>query len=602
LLLTSIGLLGLVAGVVWLLAMPTQQITGAGDGAAGGELVVNEIDYDQPSTDTAEFLEIRNVTGSTIDLDPYEVQLINGTGGGASSYTPGPINLPSFNLAPGGYYVICGTGGTVPNCNLAVASFTIQNGVPDAVAITLGGPSIIIDTVSYGGNTGSPYTEGTGTTAVDNGTTANIGLSRFPDGIDTNNNDADLSLRCITPGQPNSSTTTSCPAAATNTPTATTAASDTPTPTASSTDTPTGTPSDTPSATPTDTPTPTATATSTPSATSTGTPTATSTASSTSSATPTSTASATPSSTATVTLSPTSTPVVPFDVSITDPFGCTGAGDTLDVEASFTNTYAYLIPDVLFQASLPVGLTGVVGSCTVSDGTSANCTVTANGVSWTGDWPGAPSAPANTITINYQVTVAAGLAPGTALCIDSTLDYDDEPPEILRFDAEGPQGDAPVSISITACGQVTCPLDPTAVRLAYFKAIAAGDEIRVVWQTESELDVLGFNILRSPSPDGPFTPVNPTLIPATGGANRGAAYILRDRPGSADGGTSGTFYYRLEDVSGGGKRTAHGPATVQLGPDSRGRVLYLPALSARHAGRPALLQRVSGQGSHRLPQ
>lgn len=275
--------------------------------------------------------------------------------------------------------------------------------------------------------------------------------------------------------------------------------------------------------------------------------------------------------------------MVPFDVSITDPFGCTGAGDTLDVEASFTNNGAAAIAGVTFQASLPAQITGVAGSCTVSDGTNANCTVTANSVTWTGIWPGAPSAPANTITINYQVTVAAGLPPGTTLCIDSTV----------SFNSGGPQ-----TVTITTCGQVTCPLDPTAVRLAYFKAIPAGDEVRLVWQTESEVDVIGFEVLRSPSPGGPFVPVNPTLLPATGSADRGAPYILRDRPGT---GTNGTFYYRLEDVSGGGKRSMQAQVMARLGPDARGKVLYLPALSARHVGQPALL-RSFNQRTRRLPQ
>lgn len=47
-------------------------------------------------------------------------------------------------------------------CDLDVApdSNLIQNGDPDAVAISLGGT--IVDTVSYRGNTGAPYTEGSG--------------------------------------------------------------------------------------------------------------------------------------------------------------------------------------------------------------------------------------------------------------------------------------------------------------------------------------------------------------------------------------------------------------------------------------------------------
>lgn len=48
------------------------------------ELVVNEIDYDQPSTDTAEFLEIRNNSAAPVDLDPVVVELVNGNLGGAA--------------------------------------------------------------------------------------------------------------------------------------------------------------------------------------------------------------------------------------------------------------------------------------------------------------------------------------------------------------------------------------------------------------------------------------------------------------------------------------------------------------------------------------
>lgn len=50
--------------------------------AVSATLVINEIDYDQANTDTAEFLELKNV--GPIDLDPYTVELVNGTGGGAA--------------------------------------------------------------------------------------------------------------------------------------------------------------------------------------------------------------------------------------------------------------------------------------------------------------------------------------------------------------------------------------------------------------------------------------------------------------------------------------------------------------------------------------
>lgn len=542
-LLAGFVLLGFLAGgLAWLSPASAGQVAGAGDAlTASTTLVVNEIDYDQPSTDTAEFIEIKNVSAGAIDLDPYAVHLINGNAGGATQYAPSPIDLPSFSLAAGAYYVICGTGGTVPNCDLAVASFTIQNGDPDAVAVVLSGA--VVDTISYGGNTGAPYTEGSGSTT--DTTTANLGLSRFPDGTDSDDNSADVSRRCISPGQANVSGTSSCPAGATNTPTASPTASATPAATDTATATPS--PSNTPTATATDTPTATDTSTATPSS------------------TPSTTPSATTTPTATTTPSPTATVATPFEVTLSDPFGCTGPGDTLDVEAVFTNHGAVAIASVTFQANLPPELAGVPGSCTVSDGTDASCSVTATSVTWTGSWPGAPSAPANTITLGYQVTVAGAPPPGTVLCVDSSL----------SFDSGGPR-----RLEVNACGAVTCPLDPTAVHLAYFRARFDGTSVRLAWQTESEIDVLGFEVLRSSSPEGPFRPIHARPLPAIGAANRGASYHLLDRPGQ------GTFHYRLDALSGDGKRQQHGTAVLRVGPGSGPNLLYLPLASAGRAGAP----------------
>jgi predicted extracellular nuclease len=170
-------------------------------GSGSDTLVINEVDYDQPGTDTAEFVEIKNVSGSAIDLDPYTVELVNGTGGGASVYQA--IDLPGVSLAAGGYFVVCANAATVADCDLDVApdSNLIQNGTPDAVAIRLG--STLVDTVSYEGNTGAPYTEGSGVGVEDDGS-AGQGISRCPDGLDTDQNNGDfLNSRAITPGEAN---------------------------------------------------------------------------------------------------------------------------------------------------------------------------------------------------------------------------------------------------------------------------------------------------------------------------------------------------------------------------------------------------------------
>jgi hypothetical protein len=172
-------------------------------------LVINEIDYDQPSTDGAEFVEILNGGSATVNLDPYALQLVNGTGGGALVYQT--IDLPAVDLAAGDYYVVCANAATVPNCDLDVTPDTnlIQNGSPDAVALVQG--AVILDTVSYEGDTGAPYTEGSGAGLEDGSAVAFAGISRLPDGTDTGVNNVDLSQRCITPGGTNSSATSGCP-------------------------------------------------------------------------------------------------------------------------------------------------------------------------------------------------------------------------------------------------------------------------------------------------------------------------------------------------------------------------------------------------------
>jgi len=180
-------------------------VFGAGSaGAVSTSLVINEVDYDQPSTDTAEFLELKNASASAINLDSYTVELVNGTGGGAAIYDS--IDLPAVSLAAGDYFVVCANAATVPNCDLDDEPDTnfIQNGSPDAIGLRESGT--LIDALSYEGDSGAPYTEGTGAGLNDDAVSATEGLSRCPDGTDTDQNNADFLLRTDTPGA-----ATSCP-------------------------------------------------------------------------------------------------------------------------------------------------------------------------------------------------------------------------------------------------------------------------------------------------------------------------------------------------------------------------------------------------------
>jgi uncharacterized protein len=179
-----------------LIAAAAFLVLAAPASAQSTSLVVNEVDYDQPSTDTAEFLEIKNVAPSAINLDPYAVRLVNGNGN--APYLT--FDLPSVALPPGGYYVVCGDVAAVTNCNLDIgnAADLIQNGAPDAVAIVQG--ETVIDAVSYEGLV-LGYSEGT--TAPTDTAVGAESISRVPDGCDTNDNGVDFLRVASTPGAAN---------------------------------------------------------------------------------------------------------------------------------------------------------------------------------------------------------------------------------------------------------------------------------------------------------------------------------------------------------------------------------------------------------------
>jgi predicted extracellular nuclease len=174
--------------------------------AASAAVVINEVDYDQPGTDTAEFIELYNNGPAAVNLGTYTVELMNGNNG----VLYGTVVLPAATLPAGGYFVI-GFGSANPWHADFVANNldnSIQNGSPDAIGLRDGG--VLVDAVSYEGDTVAPYTEGTGFTGADDNVTANLGISRYPDGQDTNDNNTDWSLRCITPGGPNAASTGGC--------------------------------------------------------------------------------------------------------------------------------------------------------------------------------------------------------------------------------------------------------------------------------------------------------------------------------------------------------------------------------------------------------
>jgi hypothetical protein len=175
-------------------------------------LVINEIDYDNTGTDTAEFVEIFNPSTNTLSLANLALVFVNG----ANNTEYRRVNL-SGNLPAQGYLVVANPGVTVaPGAtviNFASASDNIQNGAPDAVLLFDTANHQVVDALSYeGAITAAVLTgetgvfnlvEGTAFTTADSNT-ANTSLSRLPNGIETDNSSIDWMLSTTpTPGTAN---------------------------------------------------------------------------------------------------------------------------------------------------------------------------------------------------------------------------------------------------------------------------------------------------------------------------------------------------------------------------------------------------------------
>jgi len=119
--------------------------------------------------------------------------------------------------------------------------------------------------------------------------------------------------------------------------------------------------------------------------------------------------------------------------------------------------------------------------------------------------------------------------------------------------------------------EVETPLEfPTVITLVYFTARGNVDAVTLAWETATEIDNAGFNLYRASTVEGPYSKINPSLIPAEGDVVSGASYtyidtnIVKGNP----------YYYKLEDVDFNGISTFHGPVlAIASGPR-----LYLPLI------------------------
>ncbi|MBU0552430.1 lamin tail domain-containing protein [Myxococcota bacterium] len=165
------------------------------------QIVINEIDYDNPSGDTEEFIELLNTGSTPIDLNPLALIHVNGGDGQPYRQT----NLSEAGVLAPGERLVVGSEAVLARLPLGVPRLpwpdgALQNGAPDAIAVVDIERDLILDVISYEGAL-SGWVEGDLGAVSDEGTPE--GLSRCPDGQDTDQNDVDFILAPTSPGRAN---------------------------------------------------------------------------------------------------------------------------------------------------------------------------------------------------------------------------------------------------------------------------------------------------------------------------------------------------------------------------------------------------------------
>lgn len=88
-----------------------------------------------------------------------------------------------------------------------------------------------------------------------------------------------------------------------------------------------------------------------------------------------------------------------------------------------------------------------------------------------------------------------------------------------------------------------------------------GSQLTVRWSTESELDIIGFNLYRAESADGNYIKLNDSLIPPAADPFIGGEHQFVDH--SVTWGV--TYYYKLETVDRYGNTKQSDPIELRAG-------------------------------------
>lgn len=179
-------------------------------------LILNEVDYDNIGDDVAEFVEIYNNTGATVDLANIRLVLVNGS----NNLTYLNLSLAAGGMLMQGQYLVVGPAALVAppgvvKVNFVAVKDSIQNGSPDGIALVDTAAMKVLDALSYEGPmtmttvTGVPgvtnLVEGMALNAnVQDSNDEQRALIRFPNGNDKDNAATDwIVSKKPTPGAAN---------------------------------------------------------------------------------------------------------------------------------------------------------------------------------------------------------------------------------------------------------------------------------------------------------------------------------------------------------------------------------------------------------------
>ncbi len=159
------------------------------------QIVINELYYNSPGSDSAVFVELKGQPGQS--LDNIHVFGVNGNGGGIYS----DIDLSGYTIGSSGYFVIAKDSGVANADMIAGSAVDYQNGPDNVVLVYLdGNDTVRLDALGYGDFSTAVFVgEGSPAPNVSPG----LSLQRIPDGSDTDDNSVDFMGLPPTPGVEN---------------------------------------------------------------------------------------------------------------------------------------------------------------------------------------------------------------------------------------------------------------------------------------------------------------------------------------------------------------------------------------------------------------